>query len=78
MTDHQLLFIYTIFQEGDIFSSVASLPYDPLYNEIIHTTCKQTVIYRYDIPKTSSTISTEKTGEVVHQPAMGKPYYESL
>ena len=24
------LFIYTIFQEGDIFSSTASLPYDPL------------------------------------------------
>ena len=22
--------IYTIFQEGDIFSSTASLPYDPL------------------------------------------------
>ena len=24
------LFIYTIFQEGDIFSSTASLPYGPL------------------------------------------------
>ena len=31
--DHETqacLFIYTIFQEGDIFSSTASLPYGPL------------------------------------------------
>ena len=36
------LFIYTIFQEDDKFSSTASLPYGPLNLKLIYKTWKQT------------------------------------
>ena len=55
------LFIYTIFQEGDIFSSgCQSTIWPSVQMKKIHITCKQTNsdIYictnRYDIPKTRS------------------------
>ena len=50
---------------------VASLPYGPLYNEIIHITCKQTDINiyictnRYDIPKISSNAKLLKVAIIV-------------
>ena len=47
------LFIYTIFQEGDIFSSgCQSTIWPSVQMKKIHITCKQT--NRYDIPKTRS------------------------
>ena len=36
------IIIYTIFQEGDIFSSTTSLPYGPLNIQLIYKTLKQT------------------------------------